>query len=291
MLRATLSVCLLAAAVALPGIAASQTGASSFSLTYLDRFKIADQNEGLTEPSGLALSQERDGLWTVSDDTKKVFKLSLEGKLAKEQSFKIDDKGLEGITLDPSGDSLLVVKEESNEILEVGLASEKVTSRHALTDMAGFGEVERHFAGGGANKGLEGITLNRDTGTIFVLKEGEPGLLIELSKDLGSILDARVLDAANGFVDDDVDDREIDFSGIQYDDRRSLFWIVSDKARRLFLYDWDRNQVIQSAALGFEKDGAFQEIEKAEGVAVDPESHRLYIVSDAEARLYVFDLR
>jgi uncharacterized protein YjiK len=286
----TIPVFLLAVALGLPGMAAAETSALSFSLTYLDRFKIEDEDEGLTEPSGLALSQERDALWTVSDDTKKVFKLSLEGKLERDQSFKIDEKGLEGITLDPTGTSLLVAKEESNEILGISIASAKVASRHSLSDMAGFNEVEQHFSGG-ANKGLEGITLNQDTGTVFVLKEGEPGLLIEIAKDLGSILGARVLDGTNGFIDDDVDGTEIDFSGIQYDDTRSLFWIVSDRARRLFLYDWDRNQVIQSAALGYERDGEFREIEKAEGVAVDPQSHRLYVVSDEEARLYVFDIR
>ena len=287
----TIPVFLLAVALGLPGMAAAETSALSFSLTDLDRSKIDDDEEGLTEPSGLALSQARDALWTVSDDTKKVFKLGLDGKLAKDQSFKIGEKGLEGIALDPTGDSLLVVKEEGNEILTISIASEEVVSRHSLSDMAGFGEIAQHFSGGGANKGLEGITVNRDTGTIFVLKEGEPGLLIEISKDLGSILAARVLDATNGFIDDDVDGPEIDFSGIEYDDTRSLFWIVSDKARRLFLYDWDRNRVIQSAALGYAKDGEFREIEKAEGVAVDPQSHRLYVVSDKEARLYVFDIR
>jgi uncharacterized protein YjiK len=291
MLCNTISVFVLAAAVGLPGMAVAQTSALSFGLTYLDRAKIEDEDEGLMEPSGLALSRERDALWTVSDDTRKVFKLSLGGKLAKDQSFKIDEKGLEGIALHPTGDSLLVVKEESNEILTISIASEVVVSRHSLSDMAGFDEIAQHFAGGGANKGLEGITFNQDTGTVFVLKEGEPGLLIEISKDRGKILSARVLDATNGFIDDDVDGPEIDFSGIHYDDTRSRFWIVSDKARRLFLYDWDQNQMIQSAALGFEKDGEFQEIEKAEGVAVDPQSNRLYVVSDEEARLYVFDIR
>jgi hypothetical protein len=113
----------------------------------------------------------------------------------------------------------------------------------------------------------------------------------KLAQDLGSILGAHVLDATSGFVDDDADGTDVDFSGIQYDGTRSLFWIVSDKAKRLFLYDWNRDRVIQSAALGHEKDGEFREIEKAEGVAVDPRSHRLYVVSDAEARLYVFDVR
>jgi uncharacterized protein YjiK len=291
MLRNNISVAVLAVAVGLPQPAASQHSALSFSLTYLDRFKIDDAEEGLTEPSGLALSQDQDALWTISDDTKKVFKLSLKGKLEKDRSFKIEDKGLEGITLDPTGKSLLVVKEESNEILEISIASEKVVSRHALSDMAGYGEIDRHFSGGGANKGLEGITFNQDADAFFVLKEGEPGLMIEISKDWGSILGAHVLDVSNGFVDDEVDGSAIDFSDIQYDATRSHFWVVSDKAKRLFLYDWDQDRVIQSAALGYEKEGEFREVDKAEGVAVDPQAHRLYVVSDAEARLYVFDIR
>jgi uncharacterized protein YjiK len=291
MLRNNISVAVRAVAVGLPEAAASQHSGLNFSLTYLDRFKIDDSEEGLTEPSGLALARDRDALWTISDDTKKVFKLSLKGKLEKGRSFKIDDKGLEGITLGPTGKSLLAVKEKSHEILEISIASEKVVSRHSLSDMAGYGEIERYFSGGGANKGLEGITYNQDAGTFFVLKEGEPGLLIEISKDWSSILGAHVLDATNGFTDDNVDRAETDFSDIQYDETRSKFWVVSDKARRLFLYDWNQDRVIQSAALGYENDGGFHEIDKVEGVAVDPQVHRLYVVSDAEARLYVFDIR
>ena len=56
------SVFVLAAAVGLPGMAIAQTSALSFSLTYLDRAKIEDDEEGLTEPSGLALSQDGDAL-------------------------------------------------------------------------------------------------------------------------------------------------------------------------------------------------------------------------------------
>jgi hypothetical protein len=53
-------------------------------------------------------------------------------------------------------------------------------------------------------------------GTFFVLKEGEPGLLIEISKDWSSILGAHVLGATNGFTDDDVDGAKTDFSDIQW---------------------------------------------------------------------------
>jgi len=38
-------------------------------------------------------------------------------------------------------------------------------------------------------------------------------------------------------------------SDLCYEHSRDRFWIVSDRARRLFLYDWHRNAVIQSALL------------------------------------------
>ena len=57
------------------------------------------------------------------------------------------------------------------------------------------------------------------------------------------------------------------------------------------MYDWKANKVMQSARLGYGNKGKYREIEKAEGVAIDPDTHRLYVVSDKEARLYVFDIR
>ena len=84
---------------------------------------------------------------------------------------------------------------------------------------------------------------------------------------------------------------KLDFSGIVYDQNRKHFWIVSDKGQRLFLYDWKQNQVIQSFTLGYGANGEYKEIKKAEGVAIDPDSNRLFVVSDKEARLYVYNIQ
>jgi uncharacterized protein YjiK len=263
----------------------------SFSLTYLDRFNIEYVEEGLSEPSGLALSHGRNALWTVSDDTKKIFKISLEGDLKKDDSFKIPDKGLEGVAVDPTGEFLITVKEDGNEIIEISINREEVTERRRLADMADYDSISHFFAGGGANKGLEGITWNTKTGTIFVMKEGSPGLLIEVSPDLKAILSHQVLTEENGFRDTEVAADELDFSDVCYDESRDRFWIISDKAQRLFLYDRKENAVVQNTRLGYGRDGQYKEIKKAEGVAIDPEANRLYVVSDEEARLYVFDIR
>ena len=260
------------------------------SLVYLDRFKIKNKSEGLSEPSGLALAHEQNALWTISDDTKKVFKLNLEGDMKKGDSFDLPDKGLEGITVDPTGTCVITVKEESNEIIKIDVDTRMVIQRQGLTKMAGYDAIASYFSDA-ANKGLEGITWNDATGTIFVLKEGNPGLLIELSSDLETIQGYQLLNEENGFCDLDVDPEDIDFSGLCYDQCRDCLWIISDKAQRYFLYDWTKHVVVQSAKLTYSKKGRERDIEKAEGVAIAPSGDRLYVVSDEEVRLYVFEIR
>lgn len=263
----------------------------SLNLTFLDRVKIKHKAEGLEEPSGIVVSSDGT-LWTVSDDTKRVFALDPSGELLREESFKIDAKDLEGLALRHEDNVLLAVQEGSNEILEISLEDEDVVRQAAVASMGGFDEIEAWFEDDDdhANKGLEGITWNPDTETIFVLKEGEPGLLIEVSRDLETIESHRLLDKEAGFADDDVSSKKIDFSGLCYDATRGGFWIVSDRARRAYFFDAKKKRVQQSFTLGYEKGGEYREIEKAEGIALSPDGSQLYIVSDAEARLYIYQV-
>ena len=264
----------------------------SFNLTFLARYSVKDKDTGLLEPSGLVLAQDHSGFWTVSDDTEKVFKLDLKGRVDRRETFEIPEKGMEGITLDPAGEFLLTVREDSNEIFKLEVAGGDVADQKKLAAMAGFdATLKSYFDSSEENKGLEGITWNAHGNTIFVVKEGKPGVLIEVSSDLEEILGYRLLNEDNGFRDNARPVHEIDYSGLCYDSERKAIWIVSDKARRLFLYDWGADRVIYSAPLGYSVDGDYKEVEKAEGVAVDPAANRLYVVSDEEARLYVFDLR
>lgn len=268
----------------------SHVDATDFRLTFLDRMKIEDEDFGLHEPSGLALSRDRKALWVISDDTDRIIKLALDGTVLEDGTFDIPDRNLEGIALHPTEASLFVVKESNNEILKIGLDEREVLDRKRLNEMEGFATVAEFFQGGGANKGLEGITWNDDTGVIVVVKEGEPGLLIEVSADLERILRFDLLSGEDGIRDSDLEPGEIDFSGLWYDSNSGLFWIVSDKARRLYLYSWGEG-VVRSAALGYAKDGEYKEIKKAEGIALDTDTSALYVVSDDEARLYIFDVR
>ncbi len=263
----------------------------SFSLTYLDHFEILNEAEGLNEPSGLSLSHDNKSLWVISDDTKKIFNLRLDGDLVEDKSFKIPDRELEGIVLDPTAEFLYTVKEPDNEIIKIKIDTQEVVDRQYLAAMKGFDSIKHLFSGGNANKGLEGITWNTRTGTIVVMKERDPGLLVEVSSNLKMIQSHKLLNDENGFRDTRASPDDIDFSDISYDHGRDCFWIISDKAKRLFLYDCKENKVIQSSKLGYGDNGEYREIKKAEGIAIAPDKNRLYLVSDEEARLYIYDIR
>ncbi len=263
-------------------------GETDSNLEYLDLYKIKDKNEGLIEPSGLALSHDGNALWTVSDNTEKVFKLSLDGKLQKSESFEITDRDLEGIALDASGKFLFVVKEAENEIIKINIAEQIEVDRKPLSEMSGYQVIAQYFQNSPPNKGLEGITWNIDTGSIFVLKEALPGLLIEVSADLTAIQNHILLAESNGFFDAKVSPNKLDFSGICYDQVRKQFWIVSDKGQKVFLFDHNQNRVIESFSLGYHQKSKHKKIKKAEGIALHPNSNHLFVVSDKEARLYQF---
>lgn len=246
-----------------------------FSITYLDRLDIENKRQGLREPSGLALCGDGQALWVVSDDTRRIFQIDLRGHIQPKASFAIDASGLEGITLDASGRHLLAVAEDGNTFLKAEIEARTIVQTAQLAAMAGYEPIAPYFASGPANKGLEGVAWNDSSQTLFALKEGQPGLLIEVTADLQTIVSHRLLDADQGFVDSELDPEAIDFSDLCYDRRRDCLWIISDKARRLFLYDWRCGRVLQSCRLAYGDQGDYREINKAEGLAISAQGDRL----------------
>ena len=257
----------------------------NLTLTYLKQINIKHKSQRLTEPSGVVLTHTKKALWVVSDDKKRLFQIDLNGQLIPEATIPTPAKELEGLTLDREG-NLYLVNEGQNKIIVLD-AQGQLHQEQKLKDLDGYKKISKYFdKSTKKNKGLEGITIGQDR--IFVLKEGDPGLLIKISQDLTKIKDYKKLSDKNGFFDDQIKSKQIDYSGLCYDPSRHCFWIVSDRAKRLFLYSWEKDQVLQSFALGYQQDGEYREVEKAEGVAYDPDNQRLYIVSDLTAQLYIY---
>jgi len=204
----------------------------------------------VSEPSGLALSQDKKSLWTVSDNTNQVFRLDLHGQILHTLSYQGRD--LEGIAIDTVTQTLWVVEEHSRELVEL--------------DSTGK-ELQRHrILSGNDNSGLEGICID-GAHRFFTIKEKKPGMFIALNPDFTIKHKTEITFAA-------------DFSGLCADTLENRFWILSDQDESLFY--WDTNQgVLRQYRLG---------VSGPEGIAIDFIQGIAYIVSDPESKLYVFKL-
>ncbi len=112
--------------------------------------------------------------------------------------------------------------------------------------------------------GLEGLAFS-DTGHLFVAKEKDPARIYELDTD-GGELDRKKIDFAD------------DLSALAFDPQDGHLYALSDQDRTLFRLDKD-----------LDVDKAWKlPIEHPEGIAFEGDT--LYVVSDSEERLYVFDI-
>lgn len=204
------------------------------------------------EPSGLDLAIDNMSLWTVSDKHNKIYQLDLTGKILKEIS--IPGTNLEGITSDSNGETLWVVQESLGELLQVDTTGNEIQriSVAGVKDNSG---------------GLEGITFNSKNNHLFLLKEKDPSVLIELNTNFEPVLFKHLYTAS-------------DYSGMDYNEIENELWIVSDQDKKVYRCDI-RGNVLISYSIN---------IDKAEGIAFDRENNLIYIVSDSEESLYIFRL-
>lgn len=266
------------------------TAQGELSLQLIGQHRIVDRAAGLNEPSGLTLNADATALYTVSDDTKAVFQMDLEGRLQLSDSFFVDATDLEGVALSHDGRQLLMVQEDTNSIITVDLNQRCEVGRKPLREMRNYDSIQHYFADQPNNKGLEGITVNTRDQHIFVVKEGRPGVLIELDPDQCTILNARVLNTENGFCHPNVSEKKLDFSGLSYDAVRNTIWITSDKGECVFHYDWTSNQVLQRLELSIDDPSQLHGVRKSEGIAIDSKRNRLYVVSERDNVLYIYQI-
>jgi uncharacterized protein YjiK len=248
-------------------------------------YKIADKSSGLSEASGLTLAPDALGLLTVDDESGRIVRLGQDGEPGSDGMITQGLGDLEGIATRRDG-TLLLIGEREATIWEFDPATGALLG-HPLAGMAGFDMIRAAFAAGDANDGLEGITVDPARGSVFLLRERRPRLLIELSPDLGAIIGVRELTPDMGFVSDKADDHDLDVSGVAWDSGRDGFWIVSDAGKVLFFLAADHFQA-QSWKLSADNG----RIESAEGIALSEDGTRLWLVTDAgnHSRLYEFAL-
>ena len=234
-----------------------------FSACSLDESPIIDPKSTLVliesvslevpEPSGLTLNSNGSALYVVSDPPdNSVYKLDLLGNIQKTLSYSGYD--LEGITYDTRDNTLWVAEESLLEIVHLDTFGNILSRKPIL------------FNNNGSNSGFEGIVINPNNGHINLLNEKDPGAFLELNSTL-----IKTLELELGFAQD--------YSGICLNEINGNYFIVSDESKQLI--EWGAlTGVINTYSLDFEK---------AEGVAYKFNENRIYIVSDSEQKLYIYE--
>lgn len=257
-------------------------------------------NSPLQEASGLAISKNQTTLWSVTDDNCTVYQMQLSGSgigyypgQPSSCPSGLSSSDFEGVTYGPppSGSTddhfLYIANENGNKIVLFNYQTPQFFAAKTLASMANYSSssvtcdgvhtVADEFNGSDPNSGLEGITWDPDLNSFFVIKEKDPGLIIRISADLSTIQGCKVLTFSGA-----------DYSDISYDSTRGQFWIVSDEAQKLYLYNWGTNTVVTNGTytLGYAH---------AEGVAFNPANSRLYIVTDngngTDSYLYTYNVQ
>jgi len=207
------------------------------------------QSISVPEPSGLDVTFDRSGFWTVSDETSSIYRLDSEGNVV--QTLRVNGFDLEGITVIDE-QRIAVVLERTREVLILNTDGTELQRKKLPLK----GEL---------NSGLEGITYNSENGHFFIINEKKPSLLLELDEKL-EILSIDTLKFSK------------DVSGIYYDDVDKQLWILSDE-----------NQLVVKCDLnGIPQESIKVDIVQPEGITIDNEGNRLYIVSDNTESMYVY---
>lgn len=192
-------------------------------------------------------------LYTVSDQTNRIYKISDKGRILATLPFLGSD--LEGISYNPDKRTLWVVQERNRDVLELDLSGE-IIQQVNLT-------IESNYL----NNGLEGISVNPLNNHVFVANEKNPKLLVELDDKLQKVRE---------FTSQHL----LDFSGVCMNPDGNELWVLSDESQKVCRFDLQGNCLSEYNLT----------VLKAEGLAIDFSEKRMFIISDLYPKLFEYEL-
>ncbi|MDE0588319.1 SdiA-regulated domain-containing protein [Halocynthiibacter sp. C4] len=250
------------------GLAASPIAA--LELEYVSHLKLYQPEIDLTEPSGLALDPDGGAFWIVSDNTPTVFRLDIaSGDLSVFHNLGPQVKDLEGVAVAAGSEKLLVVSERAASVVTISISHPHDAATIDLGDLPGSKRIAKHLRDTG--NGLEGITVDPETGSVFLIKEDKPSLLIEMTPELDRVVKTRDLSK--------VLPHKEDVSGLAFDSRRNGLWIVSDTGKSVHFLANDSKEII-SNELTWRDGDRIHHLDNTEGVALSLNGTSLFVLND-----------
>ncbi|MEE9574140.1 MAG: SdiA-regulated domain-containing protein [Candidatus Neomarinimicrobiota bacterium] len=201
------------------------------------------------EPSGLVMTQDNRGFWTVSDETSTIYRLDNEGIVV--QTIKVDGFDFEAITL-IDDTTLVILQERTREM--VFLDTSGIELKRIKLDLEGE-----------LNSGPEGIAFNPKNRHFYILNEKKPSLFVELDEQL-NIIKKDTLKFCK------------DVSGLYFDEANQILWMLSDESQLVIKTDLN-GKLLEKIEIT---------IPQPEGITLSEDGRNLYIVSDNKETLYVF---
>ena len=212
----------------------------------------------IKDPSALALDPDSETLWTVSDNPGGgIYRISFQGEIL--QHIEMDSDDLEGIIVDPVDNTLWVVEEKMRQLVNI--------SRDGIE----LNRIQLNIDRDIENDGPEGITVNPNTGHFYVVNEKNPRQLHELNPQM-EIIKTTNINFTGIFKLEDL-------SGISYNIVENTLWIVSDTSEKIVVTGLDAKPIKAYNIDVFDP----------EGIAVKADERIVFVVSDSDRKLYVFN--
>ena len=205
----------------------------------------------MPEPSGLALDPSGNNLWIVSDAKGQIYKTDLTGKLIDKIDVKSSD--YEGVAVSADGQTLYLLDEAKNRITCHNLDGKKIET-FDLSEKAS------------AKSGPEGIDIDWKTGNIIVVNEKNPKVLYLLDSQGQELFKTDITSLS-------------DLSAVCVNPKNKEIWMLSDEDQKLL-------RILPDYSIAEE---FLIDVEQMEGLAIDFKKKRIYIISDREEELHIFE--
>jgi uncharacterized protein YjiK len=189
-------------------------------------------------------------LYAISDSHSKIYRIDVDFDV--HDALDIEGNDLEALAYDKKSNTFLIGDEDAGKVWHIGADGE----RHDPI------KLEDAIDG---NSGIEGITFD-DDGDLIVAKEKNPARIFKLDPDDGDEKDQVKIDFAD------------DLSAVSWNKYDKHLYALSDEDHSLYRLNSD-----------YEATQAWKlPVKHPEGLAFDDDI--VYIVSDSEERLYLFEL-
>ncbi len=230
---------------------------SCFKNPGLIKYKYLELQEvhhlDIEDPSGLSRSHLPDHLFTVSDNSGKIYLINLQGEIIQKIDVNGDD--LEGIEY-LEEDSIIYVLEERLKWV-ISLKTDGTVIDTFLLDIPNLN----------VNDGPEGIAYNPVEKHFYIVNEKNPSKLY-VYDSLFNLLSEYKL----GFA--------TDYSSADFEQQDNYLWILSHESKIL----------ARCNVQGVPDILYYTGVPKGEGVVVDSANQRVYIVCDLTSNLYIFKM-